>query len=242
MKESAAILAHFDMNGDGRISFEEFVNGMRRIGGSARERGGLLSASPLATDASFPNGRKEYCGAQHRHSGEQGADGNATGEDETAALGAADADERGEENATDVVTGATTAVDEGVSHRPSEPAPLQPQSPAEDVGSRHHAVETPDDAPHATPVQGDSKVSRDEGGSRQVPDEGQDDRAKAPERAGDRADAQAAAAAAARLTVQVVGEGLHKQSVVGTGSEVAVPGVDEGGARLEGQGCGCVLA
>ncbi|CAN0031766.1 unnamed protein product [Pylaiella littoralis] len=46
MEESAAMLAHFDQNGDGQISFEEFVNGMRRMGGSGRDGAGLLSALP----------------------------------------------------------------------------------------------------------------------------------------------------------------------------------------------------
>ncbi|CBN77927.1 n/a [Ectocarpus siliculosus] len=50
-EESRVLVGHFDMNGDGQISFEEFVNGMRRMGGSSRDGGGLLSIPPAATPA-----------------------------------------------------------------------------------------------------------------------------------------------------------------------------------------------
>lgn len=240
-KESAAILAHFDMNGDGRISFEEFVNGMRRMGGSTREKGGLLSAFPLATDGPFPNGRNENSNAQHRHSGEEeGVGGNAAGKKhETASLSVAGADERGEGNATHVATGSEEAGDQGALHRPSESAPLQPQAPADDVGRGNDAVEVPDnDAPHAALVQDVSKVSRGDGGgaagaagSRQASEDGRGDRTVAAGGTSDRA-----------VSAQVVGGGSGKQSVVGNENGVAMSGLEEGRPRLQGQGCGCVLS
>lgn len=255
MEASAAILAHFDMNGDGRISFEEFVNGMRRMGGSAREGGGLLSASPAAAAAaSFPNGTKEHPSAQDGYSGEQGgADGNATGKDETAAaaLGVADANGRGgEENASPAVATGAATIDQEGSHRPSEPAPLRlPEPSARDVRPGHHAAEAPDNAPHeALLVRDDSKTSRDDSGggaaaaagSRQAAEEGRGDRSVLPGRAGGWTDAEHAAAA--RLTSQVVADDSRKQGVVGSGSRVAMPKVAEGGPRLERQACGCVLS
>lgn len=224
MTESAAILAHFDMNGDGRISFEEFVNGMRRMGGSTRANGGLLSASPLATDGPLPNGRKKYPAAEHRHSREQHPDGTAIGrENETAVLSVAGAGE------TDAAT-----VGRESSHRPPEPVPLELRSPADDVGRGRSAVEAPADSPGAAAVQDDSKVSTDSGDGGCATDVA-GGQTVALGRSGDRTEAE-----------QIVGEGPHKQSAVGNGSAGAMPGLEEGGprieARIEGRGCGCLVA
>eukprot|EP00752_Nemacystus_decipiens_P006678 g6005.t1 len=225
MKESAEILAHFDMNGDGRISFEEFVNGMRRMGGSTREKGGLLSASPVVTGPPFPSERSGHSTEEHGQNGEQGGGGIAT----------------------HVRTGATTIDREGT-HRPSDPEALQFQSPLGDVGRVHSFVKVPDNDPQSAPVEDESQISEDDGGeggadaaswSRQSLEEGCGDRAIAPSFAGYRTSSEQAAA---RLSAQVAGVGSRNQSLVGKGHKVTMSVRDEGGARLEGQRCGCVMA
>lgn len=241
------------MNGDGRISFEEFVNGMRRMGGSTREKGGLLSASPVVTGAPFPNGsRKDYSAedGSSRHGGEHGGEGDATGRrGETAALmSAADAgagaDERGEGDASSVAADAPT-IDQDISHRPpAEPASLKLRSPADDVvGGYRHDAEAPSSAPHAAPTQDDAKVSGDNGddGTAAASAAAGSRTAVAPGGAGDRIDVDSAATAA-RVSTQVVGEGSLKQSALGNGNGVGMSSAEGGRARIEGQGCGCVVA
>ena len=244
MKESAAILAHFDTDGDGRISFEEFVNGMRRMGGSTRDRGGLLSASSLATNAPLSNGEKADASAEYRGSGQNAAHENATGNnDEKSDSSVADANERGKTNLPLGGVAAATINQEG-SQRP-----LRHRSPLYDVGRTHHAVETSDSsALRAAPVEDGSKVSRYErsgvsatAGNQQVSEVGRRQGPMAPWGVVDRSDPKHVVTVA-KLTAQAADEGLKTKIVVGTGYEETMSGVEEGGHRLEEQGCGCVVA
>ncbi|CAN0151245.1 unnamed protein product, partial [Ectocarpus sp. 12 AP-2014] len=78
-EESRVLVGHFDTNGDGQISFEEFVNGMRRMGGSSRDRGGLLSIPPAAAPPTSPSGspREDATTVPEREPGEEEEVGNA---------------------------------------------------------------------------------------------------------------------------------------------------------------------
>ncbi|CAB1110176.1 unnamed protein product [Ectocarpus sp. CCAP 1310/34] len=78
-EESKVLVGHFDMNGDGQISFEEFVNGMRRMGGSSRDGGGLLSIPPAAAPPASPSGspRGDATTVPEREPGEEEEVGNA---------------------------------------------------------------------------------------------------------------------------------------------------------------------
>ncbi|CAM9736038.1 unnamed protein product [Ectocarpus sp. 8 AP-2014] len=120
-QESRVLVGLFDTNGDGQISFEEFVNGMRRMGGSSRDGGGLLSIPPAAAPPAAPSGspREDATTVPERKSGEEEEVGNAAlaNEDSTNCTEGTGYDGEGEEN-SQVLTLAETP----------RPEPHQPEA------------------------------------------------------------------------------------------------------------------
>ncbi len=211
------ILSHFDMNGDGQISFEEFVNGMRRMGGSARDGGGLLSVGgqDRAQDT-LPktNGTDSTSSRTH-------ADGSA---------GSAAADEAGPPAvAAATAAAAATGEADSTSAEPKPQPPGQASEPPEN-GTR-------DGAPMVQAVGGDgaTKIS----GSGPTATGGVGDRP--PDGS---AVAARAAAVVGEVSKREGFAGNGVATVAKSGRGQVSSSLEEGGKTpgLKGQGCGCVVA